>query len=73
MGHYDFFGQELIVGDCVAYIDTKYQSLRRGKILKLSEKQATIRDLDYDGPYEDKMGHGRTCRHYGCIVKEVKM
>lgn len=43
MKHYDFFGRELMVGDRVAYIDSKYQELRNGEILKLNEKQATIR------------------------------
>lgn len=71
MKHFDFFGQELVVGDRVAYIDRKYQELRNGEILKLNEKQATIRDLDYCGPLVDKMGFGRTCRNYGCIVKAV--
>ena len=73
MPHCDFFGRELEVGDCVAYIDTKYQELRYGEILKLSEKQATIRVLGYDGPNKDRMGYGRTCRGYRCIVKEVKI
>ena len=48
MKHYDFFGRELMVGDRVAYIDSKYQELRNGEILKLNEKQATIRNLDDD-------------------------
>lgn len=26
MKHYDFFGRELMVGDRVAYIDSKYKS-----------------------------------------------
>lgn len=73
MPHCDFFGRELEVGDRVAYIDAKYQELRHGEILKLNEKQATVRDLDYDGPNKDRMGYGQTCRYYGCIVKEVKI
>ena len=56
MKHYDFFGRELMVGDRVAYIDSKYQELRNGEILKLNEKQATIRNLDDDGLFGDKMG-----------------
>ena len=71
MKHCDFFGRELMVGDRVAYIDCKYQELRNGEILKLNEKQATIRNLDYNGPHGDKMGYGRTCRGYGCIVKNI--
>ena len=71
MKHYDFFGRELMVGDRVAYIDSKYQELRNGEILKLNEKQVTIRNLDDDGLFGDKMGYGRTCRGYGCIVKKV--
>ena len=39
MKHCDFFGRELVVGDRVAYIDSKYQELRNGEILKLNEKQ----------------------------------
>ena len=35
MKHYDFFGRELMVGDRVAYIDSKYQELRNGEILQL--------------------------------------
>ncbi len=73
MPHCDFFGRELKVGDRVAYIDTKYQELRYGEILKLSEKQATIRALGYDGPDKDRMGRGKTCRGYSCVVKEVKI
>ena len=42
MKHYDFFGRELMVGDRVAYIDSKYQELRNGEILKLNEKQADL-------------------------------
>lgn len=57
MKHYDFFGRELMVGDRVAYIDSKYQELRNGEILKLNEKQATIRNLDDDGLFGDKMGY----------------
>lgn len=33
MKHCDFFGRELVVGDRVAYIDSKYQELRNGEIL----------------------------------------
>ena len=40
-------------------------------VVKLNEKQATIRNLDDDGLFGDKMGYGRTCRGYGCIVKKV--
>ena len=54
MKHYDFFGRELMVGDRVAYIDSKYQELRNGEILKLNEKQATIRNLDDDGLFETR-------------------
>lgn len=39
MKHYDFFGRELMVGDRVAYIDSKYQELRNGEILKLNESR----------------------------------
>lgn len=71
MEHCDFFGRELAVGDRVAYIDTKYHELRNGEILKLNNTMATIRALDYDGPFGNKMGHGLTCRGYGCIIKAV--
>lgn len=71
MGYCDFFGRELAVGDRVAYIDTKYRELRNGEILKLNNTMATIRALDYDGPFGNDMGYGRTCRGYGCIIKAV--
>ncbi len=67
----DFFGRELMVGNRVAFIDQRYQELWHGEILKLNEKQATIRDLDYDGPFGERMGCGRTVRYYNSIVKEI--
>lgn len=69
MEHFDFFGRPLAVGDRVAFLDTKYKELHHGEILKLSEKQATIRNLDYTGSRLDAMGYGRTVRDYGAIVK----
>lgn len=69
MEHFDFFGRLLAVGDRVAFLDTKYKELHHGEILKLSEKQATIRNLDYTGSRLDAMGYGRTVRGYGVIVK----
>ena len=51
MKHYDFFGRELMVGDRVAYIDSKYQELRNGEILKLNEKQATPMGADLSKTY----------------------
>lgn len=67
--HFDFFGRQLAVGDRVAFLDTKYKELHHGEILKLSEKQATLRNLDYTGSHSDAMGYGRTVRSYGAIVK----
>jgi len=69
--HCDFFGRELLVGDRMAFIDQRYQEFRHGEVLKLNEKQATIRDLDYDGPFGERMGYGRTVRYYNSIVKEI--
>lgn len=71
MSHCDFFGRELAVGDRVAYLDTQYHELRNGEILKLNNTMATIRALDYSGPFENRMGFGRTCRKYSCIIKAV--
>lgn len=69
MEHFDFFGRSLMVGDQVAFLDTKYKKLYHGEVLKLNEKQATLRNLDYAGPYLDDMGYGRTVRDYSVIVK----
>lgn len=69
--HCDFFGRELLVGDHVAFIDQRYQEFRHGEILKLNEKQATIRDLDYNGSFGERMGYGRTVRYYNSIIKET--
>lgn len=72
----DFLENELNVGDRVAFIDQHYRSLRHGKILKLNEKQATIQDVEaqgkFDGKYDSRMGYGKTCRYYNCIVKEAQ-
>ena len=69
MEHFDFFGRPLADGDRVAFLDTKYKELHHGEILKLSEKQATIRNLDYTGSRLDAMGYGRTVHSYGAIVR----
>lgn len=39
----DYLGNELLIGDRVAYIDNHYKyTLMKGVITKLGEKQATI-------------------------------
>lgn len=70
----DFWGQTLNVGDHVSYMDTKLKRLHHGVILNLGEKQATIRTDMYQDTigYCDKMGYGKTCRNYDCIIKETK-
>lgn len=73
MAYFDFFGRQLGIGDRVAFVRNGYRELRHGEIVGLNEKQATIKDLDYDGPenFADRMAYGRTCREYSRIVKEV--
>lgn len=68
----DFWGHVVGVGDKVTYIDKHYQSLCHGSITKLGEKRVTIRTDEYEGSkfFQDRMGYGKTCRGYECIVKE---
>lgn len=70
----DFWGQPLNIGDRVTYIDVHYQELRHGEIINLSDKQATIRTDEYRDHefFKDRMGYGKTCRSYSCIVKEAR-
>lgn len=68
----DFVGNELKVGDNVAFIHRHYRELRKGKILKLSQSQATILDISEQGTdaeRNNRMGYGKTCRSYEGIVK----
>lgn len=71
----DFWGQPLQVGDRVTYMERYYKSLRHGTIIKLGEKQATIRTEMYQNmpDFQDRMGYGKTCRDYSCIIKEPKL
>lgn len=71
MNHCDFFGRELFIGDRVVFILRDYCEFRHGEIVGLNNKRATIRDLDYDGPLADRMGHGMTVRDYCRIIKEM--
>lgn len=69
----DFLGKELKVGDAVVFIDSDHKELKRGVITKLNAKQATILDPANAKKYEkwgaDKIGYGKTCKHYTQIVK----
>lgn len=69
----DFLGNELKVGDNIVFIHRRYQELRKGVILKLNPKQATILDVaeqgKINGKYDNVMGFGKTCRSYNCIIK----
>lgn len=68
----DFVGNELKVGDNVAFIHRHYRELRKGIILKLSPTQATILDIAEQGTdikRNNRMGYGKTCRSYDAIVK----
>ena len=70
----DYLGNQLSIGDKVIYINPQYKELNTGIILKLNDKQATIRDTSYistDWKY-DKMGYGKTTRFYNCIVRQIK-
>lgn len=73
MEYCDFFGRQLSIGDRVAFVRKGYRELRHGEIVALNEKQATIKDLDYDGPerFANRMAYGKTCREYSRIVKEI--
>lgn len=72
MSYQDFLGNELKIGDEVAFIHRRYQELRKGKILKLNPAQATILDIAEQGTdveRNNRMGYGKTCRSYDGIVK----
>ena len=54
-------------------MDPRCKKLNTGIILKLNNKQVTIRDVSYistDWGY-DKMGYGKTTRFYNCIIKQT--
>lgn len=61
----DFMGQELAIGDTIAFIPNHYRELTRGKIVKLNPKKATIE-------YNCRFGTGvdKTYREYSAIVKQ---
>lgn len=67
----DFWGQQLSVGDRVTYIDNHYKALHCGEIISLGKKMATIRTDEWQDNerYRERMGYGKTCRYYSCIVK----
>lgn len=69
MGHTDFFGREIAVGDHIAFILKDYREFRNGEVLELRNKIAIIKDLDYDGAFPDRMGYGMTSREYSRIIK----
>jgi hypothetical protein len=69
----DYLGNEVNVGDKVIFIEPNYKGFNKGIIIKLNEAQATIRIPEYkeeDWEY-NKMGYGKTCRFYNCIIKVI--
>lgn len=70
----DFFGKELAVGDKVIFIDSTYKNFKHGIITKLNPRQATVRDIEFQGKmggrYDNQIGYGLTCRYYSNLIKE---
>lgn len=59
----DFLGNELNVGDTVAFMQIGYRQLKRGEIVKLNEKKATIKP---------ERGNDNTYQFYSQIIKIPK-
>lgn len=65
----DYFGNELSIGDSVAFIAVGYRDFAKGIVLGFTEQQVRIR---YPSCHKHDPSYRQTTRYPAVIIKEVK-